>query len=74
MRLRQSQHADFSAICAVINEAAQAYRGVIPIDRWQSRLCATPMSGRRRREKAWSIRARQIETSVVLADSRWTET
>ena len=34
MRLRESQHADLSAICAVINEAAQAYRGVIPIDRW----------------------------------------
>jgi len=34
MRIRESEQADLTEIFAVINEAAQAYRGVIPIDRW----------------------------------------
>ena len=34
MRIRQAAHADHSRILAIINEAAQAYRGVIPPDRW----------------------------------------
>jgi N-acetylglutamate synthase-like GNAT family acetyltransferase len=34
MRIRQSQNSDVAAIFAIINEAAQAYRGVIPDDRW----------------------------------------
>jgi N-acetylglutamate synthase-like GNAT family acetyltransferase len=32
--IRRSNDADFSAILAIINDAAQAYRGVIPADRW----------------------------------------
>ncbi len=32
--IRRCVHADFPAIEAVINEAAQAYRGVIPSDCW----------------------------------------
>jgi N-acetylglutamate synthase-like GNAT family acetyltransferase len=32
--IRRSVEADVAAIAAVINEAAQAYRGVIPGDRW----------------------------------------
>jgi N-acetylglutamate synthase-like GNAT family acetyltransferase len=32
--IRKSVPADFPAILAIINEAAQAYRGVIPADRW----------------------------------------
>ena len=32
--IRQSVAADVAAIAALINEAAQAYRGVIPADRW----------------------------------------
>jgi N-acetylglutamate synthase-like GNAT family acetyltransferase len=32
--IRQSVEADVAAIAAIINEAAQAYRGVIPADRW----------------------------------------
>src|ERR671934_481963 len=32
--IRESRQADFPAILAIINEAAQAYRGVIPADRW----------------------------------------
>ncbi len=32
--IRKCTERDFSAIHAVINEAAQAYRGVIPEDRW----------------------------------------
>ena len=34
MLLRESVALDFEAILAVINDAAQAYRGVIPGDRW----------------------------------------
>ena len=35
MLIRQSHEADRKQILAVINEAALAYRGVIPIDRWR---------------------------------------
>ena len=34
MRIRQATQADHSRILAIINQAAQAYRGVIPSDRW----------------------------------------
>ena len=34
MLIRKSAQADLAAIFAVINDAAQAYRGVIPPDRW----------------------------------------
>jgi N-acetylglutamate synthase-like GNAT family acetyltransferase len=34
MLIRRSVETDVAAIAAVINEAAQAYRGVIPADRW----------------------------------------
>lgn len=34
MLIRKSNTEDFEAILAIINEAAQAYRGVIPEDRW----------------------------------------
>lgn len=34
MRIRASTPDDLDAIAAVINDAAQAYRGVIPPDRW----------------------------------------
>jgi N-acetylglutamate synthase-like GNAT family acetyltransferase len=32
--IRKSVEADFTAMLAIINEAAHAYRGVIPTDRW----------------------------------------
>lgn len=32
--IRKSRPADFPAILAIVNAAAQAYRGVIPPDRW----------------------------------------
>ena len=34
MLIRQSREADRAAILAIVNDAAQAYRGVIPVDRW----------------------------------------
>lgn len=34
MRIRESEQADLAEIFAVVNEAAQAYRGVVPFDRW----------------------------------------
>jgi N-acetylglutamate synthase-like GNAT family acetyltransferase len=33
--IRNSRAADHPAILAIVNDAAQAYRGVIPADRWQ---------------------------------------
>ena len=32
--IRKSVAADFDTILAIVNEAAHAYRGVIPVDRW----------------------------------------
>ena len=32
--IRKSVEADFAAMLAIVNDAAQAYRGVIPVDRW----------------------------------------
>jgi N-acetylglutamate synthase-like GNAT family acetyltransferase len=34
MVIRQSAHEDFDSMLAIINDAARAYRGVIPEDRW----------------------------------------
>ena len=34
MEIRRSTAADVPAIFAIVNDAAQAYRGVIPADRW----------------------------------------
>jgi N-acetylglutamate synthase-like GNAT family acetyltransferase len=33
--IRQCLDEDFETICLVINEAAQVYKGVIPVDRWK---------------------------------------
>ncbi|HZP92989.1 MAG TPA: GNAT family N-acetyltransferase [Burkholderiales bacterium] len=33
--IRESRPSDFGAILALINDAARAYRGVIPADRWR---------------------------------------
>src|SRR5262245_61647833 len=32
--IRKSHEADLAAMLAIVNDAAQAYRGVIPADRW----------------------------------------
>ena len=32
--IRPCTDANFDTICAIINDAAEAYRGVIPVDRW----------------------------------------
>jgi N-acetylglutamate synthase-like GNAT family acetyltransferase len=32
--IRKSTEADFAAMLAIVNDGAQAYRGVIPADRW----------------------------------------
>jgi N-acetylglutamate synthase-like GNAT family acetyltransferase len=34
LKIRQSKASDFESIYAIINEAAEAYRSVIPADRW----------------------------------------
>ena len=33
--IRKSQQADLGAMLAIVNDAAKAYRGVIPADRWR---------------------------------------
>jgi N-acetylglutamate synthase-like GNAT family acetyltransferase len=33
--IRRCQESDFETICQIINDGAQAYRGVIPPDRWK---------------------------------------
>jgi N-acetylglutamate synthase-like GNAT family acetyltransferase len=33
--IRQCNDSDFETICSIINDAAKAYRGVIPEDRWK---------------------------------------
>ena len=33
--IRRSVEADLAAMLAIVNDAAQAYRGVIPVDRWR---------------------------------------
>jgi GNAT superfamily N-acetyltransferase len=33
--IRQSRETDLAALLAIVNDAAQAYRGVIPADRWR---------------------------------------
>jgi len=35
MVIRKSESADFSRILTIINDAALAYRGAIPADRWR---------------------------------------
>lgn len=34
MRIRRTEDADLKQVLAIINEAARAYRGIIPADRW----------------------------------------
>jgi N-acetylglutamate synthase-like GNAT family acetyltransferase len=34
MVIRKSEHKDFPAVLTIVNDAARAYRGVIPADRW----------------------------------------
>src|SRR5258707_738192 len=41
MRIRKSVANDFEAILAIINDAARAYRGVIPSDRWHEPYMST---------------------------------
>jgi len=41
MLIRKSRKEDFEAILAIVNDAARAYRGVIPDDRWHEPYMAT---------------------------------
>jgi N-acetylglutamate synthase-like GNAT family acetyltransferase len=41
MVIRKSVEADFAAILAIVNDAAHAYRGVIPADRWHEPYMST---------------------------------
>jgi hypothetical protein len=105
MLIRRSVDADLPALLTIINDAARAYRGVIPTDRWHEPYMSAgelakeiadggtwasaswavdfyvrngfsllPTSESSRLLKTyWSIPARQVETSVVLANGRWME-
>jgi N-acetylglutamate synthase-like GNAT family acetyltransferase len=41
MKIRQSVTEDFADILAIVNDAARAYRGVIPADRWHEPYMST---------------------------------
>jgi N-acetylglutamate synthase-like GNAT family acetyltransferase len=41
MLIRRSVTADFAAMLAIVNDAARAYRGVIPVDRWHEPYMST---------------------------------
>jgi hypothetical protein len=41
MLIRKSAEADVAAISALVNDAAQAYRGVIPVDQWREPYIST---------------------------------
>jgi N-acetylglutamate synthase-like GNAT family acetyltransferase len=41
MVIRKSVEADFATILAIVNDAANAYRGVIPVDRWHEPYMST---------------------------------
>jgi hypothetical protein len=68
---------DFREIYAIINDAASAYKGIIPEDRWHEpymseeelRELVSFEEKERLLKKYWKIPARQIETSVVLANA-----
>ena len=63
--IRPCTDADFDAIYAIINDAAQAYCGVIPADRWHDPYmsgtsCGTKSkagcgSGDGKRAASWSV-------------------
>ncbi len=62
--IRDCGAADFAAILAVINDAAQAYRGIIPADRWQQPYMP---QDRLRAEIAAGVEFRGFEADGALA-------
>ena len=81
-----STTADFREIHAIINDAASAYKGIIPADRWhEPYMGEEELRGQiedgvefwsfaekeRLLRRYWKIPPRQIETSVVLVTDRW---
>jgi hypothetical protein len=96
--IRRCDARDFDMIWEIINDGAQAYKGIIPADRWtepymaretlrheiadgvgfwvmrrtapsQGYRLVEPLEKNRLLKKYWNVPERQIETSVVLADS-----
>ena len=41
MQIRRCTDSDFEAIFEIINDAAQAYKGIIPEDRWHEPVYVT---------------------------------
>ncbi|MFL5411649.1 MAG: hypothetical protein ACJ79D_09750 [Myxococcales bacterium] len=72
--IRPCSAADLPTVFAIVNDAAEAYRGVIPADRWHEPYMPLDELGREIRGGVafWDIPERQIETSVVLANRAWT--
>jgi len=107
--IRPCAAADLPALFSIVNDAAQAYKGVIPADCWhepympldqlkqgirdgivfwgyeaggelvglmgiqdRGEVALSRPETERLLRKYWSISGRQIETSVVLANARWT--
>ena len=80
MIIRRSTEADVPAILAIVNDAAHAYRGVIPTDRWREpymppdelehEIADGVVFGVA--EEDGRVAGVMGETSVVLANERWT--
>ena len=76
--IRQCNDADFELMYEIINDAAQAYRGIIPADAvWAIRFYekhgftkVSKAEKERLLRRYWTIPERQVETSVVLAEKR----
>jgi hypothetical protein len=67
--IRKGTDEDFDNILNIINDAAIAYKGVIPEDRWHQPYM-TQQEKNRLLEKYWAIPDREVETSIVLVDAK----
>ena len=61
--IRECTHEDFEAILAIINNGAEAYRGVIPFDRWHEPYMA---AGELRHEIGAGVRFSGVKTGESL--------
>ena len=61
--IRECTDADFEAILSIINDGAEAYRGVIPADRWHEPYMP---AGELRHEIASGVRFAGVETGGSL--------
>jgi hypothetical protein len=65
--IRKCDDGDFEAVWSIVNDVAEADKGIVPQDRWKEPyMLVSPEEKGRLLRNYWSIPERQIETSVVL--------